>query len=233
MEAEQAKGQRDEQLELKLKPWERNYMLQINNRMRGAQSVTTADSKVLNYQSSETPEYAKHPGTGGANSSMYRKYARSLRRSTQQSHAETMLIQASLNDNRSLPPLRDQQYGPATVSERVGHPEARIRQVKKSMVQRATVGLVNKSAGSPQESADKGPNEYNENILVLPPKFIAVENGSTQSRGRYKAGAVSVHDSEPEMMVPMTRSSQVASPRDYATLPMSATAASRTNKFQS
>ena len=35
----------DRLLEQKLKPWERNYFHNLNNRMRGAQSVNAAESK--------------------------------------------------------------------------------------------------------------------------------------------------------------------------------------------
>ena len=106
---------------------------------------------------------------------MYRKYARSLRRSTQPPANESILIRQSLNANRSLPPLREQPPGggpPATQSDS-GNSAAlintsyqasgaqtsqntRIKHMKKSMVKRAALGHIKRS----DQSVDGGDGSY-------------------------------------------------------------------------
>lgn len=122
----------NQQLEQKLKPWERNYFHNLNNRMRGAHSVTAGDSRSIMYHqqvqggnsvpsssaAEDGPAPVHHPSSTGKHQnqqssqkdhSQYRKYARSLRRSTNppQATTDSFLIQQSLNANRSLPPLRE------------------------------------------------------------------------------------------------------------------------------
>lgn len=130
------------------------------------------------------------PSRHQANQNIYRKYARSLRRSTfQQDIDETMTISSSLNINRSLPPLRESigQVPPRTTSHGLDSvslsasvdrssggaaanlSDARLKHIKKNLMRRALQGQSYDSTNRDlitthahlQDGTATGPNEYN------------------------------------------------------------------------